>query len=97
MYKPWIYPLQAFRALLYAACMYPLNRMLRVARWETALAMALFLSVCTTILLLPNPLMPPEVAYTHFLETLGFSIVVGGIAGWILSQPPIPIRSVTAS
>ena len=71
--------------------------MLRVARWEVALAMALFLSVWTTILLLPNPLMPPTVAYSHFRETLGFSIVFGGIAGWFLSKPPSLVGSVTAS
>lgn len=97
MHNPWVYPLQVFRALLYAACMYPLIRMLRVARWETAVAMALFLSVWTTILLLPNPLMPPDVAYAHFRETLGFSIVFGGIAGWLLSKPPNPVGSVAAS
>ena len=97
MYNPWIYLLQVFRALLYAACMYPLVRMLRVARWETALAMALFLSVWTTILLLPNPLMPPDVAYAHFREILGFSIVFGGLAGWLLSKPPNLVGSVTAS
>ena len=96
-YNPSIYALQVFRALLYIACMYPLIRMLRVARWETTLAMVLFLSVWTTILLLPNPLMPPQVAYTHFRETLGFSIVFGGIAGWLLSKPPNPVASVTAS
>jgi hypothetical protein len=97
MHNPWIYALQVFRALLYAACMYPLIRMLRVARWETALAMALFLSAWTTILLLPNPLMPPDVAYAHFRETLGFSIVFGGIAGWLLSKPPNPVGNVAAS
>jgi hypothetical protein len=94
MRNPWVYALQVFRALLYAACIYPLIRMLRVARWETALAMALFLSVWTTLLLLPNPLMPPDVAYAHFRETLGFSIVFGGIAGWLLSKPPNPVGSV---
>jgi hypothetical protein len=92
-----IYLLQVFRALLYAACIYPLIRMLRVARWETAVAMAVFLSVWTTMLLLPNPLMPPSVAYTHFRETLGFSLVFGGIAGWLLSKPPNPVESVTES
>jgi hypothetical protein len=97
MHNPWVYAFQVFRALLYAACMYPLIRMLRVARWETALAMALFLSVWTTILLLPNPLMPPDVANAHFRETLGFSIVFGVIAGWLLSKPPNPVGSVTAS
>lgn len=96
MYNPFIYPLQVFRALLYTGCMYPLIRMLRVARWETAAAMALFLSGWTTILLFPNPLMPPAVAYAHFRETLGFSIVFGGIAGWLLSKPPIALERLTA-
>src|SRR6266481_5628037 len=54
LYNGWIYPLQVLRALLYTACLYPLIRMLRVARWETALAVALFLSAWTTVLLLPN-------------------------------------------
>ena len=97
MHMRWLYPLQVFRALLYVVCMYPLIRMLRVARWEKALAMALFLSAWTTLLLLPNPLMPPDVAYAHFRETLGFSIVFGGLAGWLLSQPPNTVASVTTS
>jgi hypothetical protein len=82
-----IYFLQVFRALLYAACLYPLIRMLRAARWETALAMGLFLSVWTTLLLLPNPMMPVSVAHSHFWETLGFSLVFGSLAGWILTNP----------
>lgn len=81
---PWIYPLQAFRALVYATCLYPLIRMHRGARWETALAVALFLSVWTTALLLPNPMMPSSVARSHFWETLGFSLVFGALAGWLL-------------
>jgi hypothetical protein len=55
--------------------------------------MALFLSVWTTLLLLPNAFMPPDVAYTHFRETLGFSLVFGGLAGWLLSTPPTAMRS----
>jgi hypothetical protein len=84
--RPWIYPLQVFRALVYAACLYPLIRMLRGARWETALAMALFLSVWTTALLLPNPMMPSSVAHSHFRETLGFSLVFGALTGWLLCR-----------
>ncbi len=83
-----IYALQVFRALLYAGCLYPLVRMLRASRWEGALASALFLSVWTIPLLLPNPMMPSSVARTHFWETLGFSLVFGGLAGWLLSTPP---------
>jgi len=88
MDRPWIYALQVVRALLYVVCLYPLVRMLRVARWESALAMALFLSVWTTALLLPNPLMPSAVAHAHLRETLGFSIVFGALAGWLLGAPP---------
>jgi hypothetical protein len=84
IYRPWIYPLQVFRALVYVACLWPLIRMLRGARWETALAMALFLSVWTTALLLPNPMMPSSVARSHFWETLGFSLVFGALTGWLL-------------
>jgi hypothetical protein len=88
MYRRSIYALQVFRAMLYAGCLYPLVRMLRAARWEAALAMALFLSVWTTVLLLPNPIMPSSVARTHFWETLGFGLVFGALAGWLLSTPP---------
>jgi hypothetical protein len=58
--------------------------MLRASRWETALAIALFISVWSTALLLPNPLMPSAVAHAHLLETLGFGIVFGALAGALL-------------
>ena len=87
IHRRWIYPLQVFRALLYAVCLYPLIRMLRVARWEVSLIMALFLSVWTTALLLPNPIIPINVARTHFWETLCFNLVLGILAGWLLSTP----------
>jgi hypothetical protein len=80
----WIYALAAFRALLYIACLYPLVRMLHTSRRESALAAALFLACWTTVLLLPNPLMPASVARSHFWETLGFSLVFGALAGWLL-------------
>jgi len=80
----WIYALAAFRALLYIACLYPLIRMLHTSRRESALAAALFLACWTTVLLLPNPLMPASVARSHFWETLGFSLVFGALAGWLL-------------
>ncbi len=80
----WIYALAAFRALLYIACLYPLVRMLHTSRRESALAGALFLACWTTVLLLPNPLMPASVARSHFWETLGFSLVFGALAGWLL-------------
>ena len=82
--RPGLFALQVFRALLYIACVYPLVRMLRASRWETALAIALFLSVWSTALLLPNPLMPSAVAHAHLRETLGFGVVFGALAGALL-------------
>ncbi len=84
----WIYALAAFRALLYIACLYPLVRMLHTSRRESALAAALFSACWTTVLLLPNPLMPASVARSHFWETLAFSLVFGSLLGWLLSTPP---------
>lgn len=86
--SPWIFALASFRALLHVAFVYPLIRMLRAGRWESALAAALFLACWTTVLLLPNPLMPASIARSHFWETLGFSLVFGSLLGWLLSPPP---------
>ena len=80
----WIYALAAFRGFLYVGCLYPIVRMLRTSRPESALAAALFSACWTTILHLPNPLMPASVARSHFWETLGFSLVFGALAGWLL-------------
>ena len=89
--SPWIYALAAFRALLHIACLYPLVRMLHTSRRESALAAALFLACWTTVLLLPNPLMPASVARSHFWETLGFNLVFGALAGWLLCfTGPVP-------
>ena len=84
--QPLLFLLQACRALLYVACVYPLLRMLRVARWEKAVAAALFLASWTTALLLPNPLMPATVARSHFWETLGFNLTFGVLMGCLLER-----------
>lgn len=90
--SPWIFPLASFRALLYVAFVFPLVRMLRVARWESATAIASFLSAWTTLLLLPNPFMPPSVARSHFWETLGFSLLFGALLGWLMNTPPSTVK-----
>lgn len=94
--RPFLYLLQVFRALLFVACVFPLIRMLRVSRWERAAAVALFLSAWTTILLLPNPLMPLSVARSHFWETLAFSLTFGTLLGWLLGKTT-PLRQPAAS
>jgi hypothetical protein len=85
--EPLLFPLQVFRAVLYVACLYPMLRMLHVPRWEKAAAAAGFLASWTTILLLPNPLMPATVARSHFWETLGFNLTFGVLMGWLQGKP----------
>lgn len=83
---PSLYLLGMFRAVVYIACVFPLIRMLRVARWERAAAVAFFLSAWTTGLFLPNPLMPMSVARSHFWETLAFNLTFGTLLGWLLGK-----------
>jgi hypothetical protein len=65
--------------------------MLETCLQESALAAALFATCWTTVLLLPNPLMPASVARSHFWETLGFGLIFGGLAGWLLRfRAPAP-------
>jgi hypothetical protein len=65
--------------------------MLETCLRESALAAALFATCWTTVLLLPNPLMPASVARSHFWETLGFNLIFGALAGWLLCFPaPAP-------
>jgi hypothetical protein len=94
--SPWIYSLAAFRALIYIGCLYPIVRMLYTSRRESAFAAALFSACWTTVLLLPNPLMPASIARSHFWETLGFSLVFGALAGWLLCVTP-PARQVEST
>ena len=84
--EPLLFLLQAFRALLYVACVYPLLRMLRVSRWERVIAVALFLASWTTVLLLPNPLMPASVARSHLWETLAFNLTFGALMASLLGK-----------
>jgi hypothetical protein len=93
--QPLLFLLQLFRALLYVACVYPLLRMLLVPRWEKAAAAAAFLASWTTILLLPNPLMPATVARSHLWETLAFNLTFGVLMGWLLGKTGPTVESVS--
>jgi hypothetical protein len=98
---PWMFPLQAFRAILWAALTIPLARMLKGGPRDVALGMALAYAVLggSALLLLPNPLMPLAIARVHLVETASSNFLFGGFVGWLLtggtfsprlqSQPPV--------
>ena len=87
---PWMFPFQAFRALLWVLIVLPLVRMLKGNSWELGLMMAMFFSVWSVQLLTPNPYMPGEVAYTHLVETMSSNFIFGWILGWMLSNSHFP-------
>jgi hypothetical protein len=89
---PWLMPLQAVRAILWTAIAVPVILMMKGQWWETGLAVALlFAVVMNSQLLLPNPLMPPEVRMVHLVETATPNFLFGWLIvlvlrGWSKSE-----------
>ncbi len=85
--QTWLVLLQMLRGLMWIALALPVVRMLKGARWEAALAVALlFAVVMNAQLLLPNALMPEAVRMTHLVETASSNFIFGGMTGWVLAQ-----------
>jgi len=82
--EPLLFLLQAVRALLWTACAVPVIRMMKGEWWEAGLDVALLFAVTSAQLLLPNPLMPPEVRMAHLLETVTSNFLFGWLVVWIL-------------
>jgi hypothetical protein len=94
---PWLLPLQAARAVLWAAIAVPVIRMMKGPWWEAGMAVALlFAVVMNAQLLLPNPLMPREVRLVHLLETASSNFLFGWLTALVLLWPrrpaPVPAR-----
>ena len=83
---PWMVPLQFVRALLWVAIALPVVRMMRGPWWEAGLALSLLFAVPSLYLLLPNPVMPENVARIHLIETLPYQFLFGWVAAWVLRR-----------
>jgi len=82
---PWLFALQALRALLWVALAVPVIRMMKGEWWKAGLAVALLFSVVMNAqLLLPNPLMPTEVRMAHLLETASSNFLFGWLVVFVL-------------
>jgi len=83
--RPWIFAVQAGRALLWTLIALPVIKMLKGSRFETAILIALLFSVVmNTQLLLPNPYMPKDVRMAHLVETTSSNLLFGFLVGWLL-------------
>jgi hypothetical protein len=85
---PWMFPLQAGRALLFVAITLPAIRMLRGGVQRVALGTALMYAAFdgSTGLILPNPIMPPAVAHVHLVELAVWGLLFGAFVGWSMSR-----------
>jgi hypothetical protein len=81
-----MFPFQALRALLWVAFVLSMIRMLKGSSWKIGFIMALFFSIWSIQLLIPNPYMPVEVARTHLIETVLSNSIFGLLLGRILSR-----------
>jgi fumarate reductase subunit D len=82
--EPLLFLLQAVRALMWAAIAVPVIKLMKGEWWESGLAVALLFAVMTSLLLLPNPLMPAEVRMAHLLETATSNFLFGWLVVLIL-------------
>ena len=98
--EPMLFLLQAVRALFWAAIAVPVMKMMKGAWWESGLAVALLFAVVNSQLLIPNPLMPPEVRMAHLLETATSNFLFGWlivlILGWKIAGAQTQARPVTS-
>jgi hypothetical protein len=86
---PWLITLQVVRAILWTAIAVPVIRMMKGQWWEAGLAVALLFGVvATSLLLLPNPLMPREVRMAHLLETATSNFLFGWLLVLVLCWRP---------
>ena len=84
---PWLFALQAVRALLWVALAVPIIRMMKGQWWKAGLAVALLFGVVMNAqLLLPNPLMPQEVRMAHLVETASSNFLFGWLVVFILTH-----------
>jgi len=83
--SPWMYGFQFIRGLLWMLFALPIIRMHKGGKWEVAFTVAIVVALWTFQLLIPNPMMPAEVARVHLIETFSSNFVFGWIVGFLLA------------
>lgn len=98
--QSWLVPLQMGRALLWTAIAWPIVRMTAAGRLEVSIALGcVFAVLMTSMLLIPNPLMPQTVRYSHIREIAPSNFLLGLLIGWLLTQrrTPAPVEGLSSS
>jgi len=75
---PWLPPFQFVRGVFWTLLALPVIRMMKGQWWEAGIAVALCFGVLmSSLLLIPNPLMPKEVRLAHLWETASSNFLFG--------------------
>lgn len=82
---PAFFLFQFGRGLLWMLFALPIIRMHKGGRWEVGFTIAVLFAVWSLQLLMPNPLMPPEVARLHLIELASSNFIFGWIVGMLLA------------
>jgi hypothetical protein len=85
----FFFPFQIARGAVFVACVLPLLRSMRAARWQASLAMAVMIPLVHGVagLITPNPFMPDHVRYAHMLEIGWSNFVLGLLIGFLFWNP----------
>ncbi|MES2639293.1 MAG: hypothetical protein V4850_07405 [Myxococcota bacterium] len=84
---PFLLPFEMIRGLLWVAIGWPVLRWSRGPWWAGALLFATMMALVQNDLhLLPNPLMPPEVRWWHFIETTSSNFLFAWCAAALIEQ-----------
>jgi len=75
---PWLPPFQFVRGVFWTLLALPVIRMMKGHWWESGIAVGLCFGVLmSSLLLIPNPLMPKEVRLAHLWETASSNFLFG--------------------
>ena len=90
---PLTFVFEFFRGALWIALAAPVIRTTKGKVWEAGLIVALlFALVQNDVHLIPNPLMPPSVQYSHFIETASSNLIYAVILTWLMHRRHSSLR-----
>lgn len=86
---PWLYFFQILRGLIWVALAVIIIRSMRDSAFKMALFVAIIFSLLMNdSLLIPNPLMPSDIRWTHFIETTSSNFIWGWLVVTLLVWHP---------
>lgn len=90
---PITFVFEIFRGALWIALAAPVIRTTRGKVWEAGLIVALLFSlVQNDVHLIPNPVMPPSVQMSHFIETASSNFIYAVIITWMMHRSHSSLR-----